>query len=106
MVKRLLISIFATAVLSQVPAEVGATEVYSPAVETALQEELTVTIRYSEGILYVNGAEGQLMEVVSLTGKEVLKTRIDSPAQRIEISLPKGCYIVKIGDVARKISVR
>lgn len=77
-----------------------------PAAELALQQELAVNISYSEGALHVSGAEGLLMEVVSLTGKKVLQTRIDSPAQKIEINLPKGCYIVKIGDVVRKISVR
>ena len=106
MMKHLLISALATAVLGLAPAVVGATAVSSPAIEVAQQQEQPVGISYSEGVLYVSGADGQQMEVVSLTGKKVLQTKIDSPAQRIEISLPKGCYIVKIGDVVRKISVR
>jgi hypothetical protein len=44
--------------------------------------------------------------VVSLTGKRVMEERISSPAQQIELNIPKGCYIVKVGDVVRKVSVR
>lgn len=70
------------------------------------QQDQDVIISYSEGVLYITGAENQMLEVVSLTGKRVMQIRIDSPAQKIELSIPKGCYIVKIGDVVRKISVR
>ena len=70
------------------------------------QQDQDVIISYSEGVLYITGAENQMLEVVSLTGKRVMQIRIDSPAQKIELCIPKGCYIVKIGDVVRKISVR
>jgi hypothetical protein len=36
----------------------------------------------------------------------VLKAKIESPAQRIDLNLPKGCYILKVGKVVRKIQVR
>ena len=64
------------------------------------------TITYSEGSLLVVGAEGCRLEVVSLTGKRVIDDVIKSPAQKIELNIPKGCYIVKVGDVVRKVSVR
>ena len=54
----------------------------------------------------VQGAAGQVLEVVSLTGRAVATYRIEGPAQRIELNLPKGCYILKIGKVARKVTVR
>lgn len=63
-------------------------------------------ISYTEGILTVTGAEGQTMEVVSLTGKKVMSLTIESPAQKIELNIPKGCYIVKVGKVVRKVSIR
>lgn len=106
MIRRLLLTTFATAVLGLVPVSAGAAAMYSPAVEAALQQDQEVSISYIDGILYVNGAENQKLEVVSLTGNKVMQTRIESPAQKIELNLPKGCYIVKIGDVVRKISVR
>lgn len=54
----------------------------------------------------VQGAAGLTLEVVSLTGRAVAAYRIESPAQRIELNLPKGCYILKVGKVARKVTVR
>ncbi len=54
----------------------------------------------------VTGAQGQQMEIVSLTGRRVATVRIDSPAQLVELNLPKGCYILKIGKTARKVSVK
>jgi len=54
----------------------------------------------------VQGAAGMTLEVVSLTGRAVATYRIEGPAQRIELNLPKGCYILKVGKVARKVTVR
>ena len=54
----------------------------------------------------VQGANGMTLEVVSLTGRAVATYRIEGPAQRFELNLPKGCYILKVGKVARKVTVR
>ena len=54
----------------------------------------------------VNGAAGMTLEVVSLTGRAVATHKIEGPAQRIELNLPKGCYILKVGKVVRKVTVR
>ncbi len=106
MIRRLLFTSIAVAVLGLVPVSVGANTVSSPVMEAALQQEQEVTVSYSEGFLYISGAESKQLEIVSLTGKPVLQMKIESPAQKIEVSLPKGCYIVKVGDVVRKISVK
>ena len=65
-----------------------------------------VSVTYTQGYLYVNDAAGKTLEIVSLTGRKVMEEQINSPAQKIELSIPKGCYIVKVGSVVRKISVR
>ena len=67
--------------------------------------ENDVTITYSQGVLYISGGEGKVLEVVSLTGRRMLELQIDSPAQKVELNVPKGCYIVKVGSVVRKIAV-
>ena len=67
---------------------------------------MATSISYAEGTLSVTGAEGQVLEVISLTGKRIMEERISSPAQRFELNIPKGRYIVKVGDVVRKVSVR
>ena len=73
---------------------------------TGYASEGEVTINYSQGVLYINNGEGKVLEVVSLTGRRLLEQQIDSPAQKIELNIPKGCYIVKVGSVVRKIAVR
>lgn len=36
------------------------------------------------------------MEVVSLTGRRVIKIKVENNSQRIDLNVNKGCYIVKI----------
>ena len=54
----------------------------------------------------VTGAQGETLEVFSLTGKLVMSVQIESPAQRIDLNVSKGCYILKVGKVVRKITIR
>ena len=54
----------------------------------------------------VKEASGMTLEIVSLTGRAVATYKIEGPAQRIELNLPKGCYILKVGKVVRKVTVR
>ena len=69
-------------------------------------QDSEVTISVSQGSVYVYGGEGMTIEVVSLTGNKVFEEQIDSPAQKFELNIPKGCYIVKVGKVVRKVSIR
>lgn len=70
----------------------------------AEQQEPVVSV--SQSTVIVSGAAGQTLEVVSLTGKCLMTVRIDSPSQRIELNIAKGCYIIKVGKVARKVTIR
>lgn len=70
----------------------------------AEQQEPVVSV--SQSTVTVSGAAGQTLEVVSLTGKCLMTVRIDSPSQRIELNIAKGCYIIKVGKVARKVTIR
>ena len=54
----------------------------------------------------VSGAQGEKLQVVSLTGRLVAEYDIDAPVQRVELNLSKGCYILRVGKVVRKISIR
>ena len=69
-------------------------------------DERTPTLTTDGNTVNVQGASGMTLEVVSLTGRAVASYKIESPAQRIELNLPKGCYILKVGKVVRKITVR
>ena len=105
MTKRLLIISLMMAFTCLVPMSASASPAYFAGVmEMAPDQDISIT--FSEGTLYVSGCEGQLLEIVSLTGKKIMDVKIESPSQKIELNIPKGCYIVKVGKVVRKVSVR
>lgn len=65
-----------------------------------------VSIAVEGRIVTVSGAQGDKLQVVSLTGRLVAEYEIDAPVQRVELNLSKGCYILKVGKVVRKVSIR
>lgn len=71
-----------------------------------MEQEKSVSISIDNNVVRVNGAVGMTLEVVSLTGRPVTTIKIDSPSQRVELNLPKGCYILKVGKVVRKVTLR
>ena len=54
----------------------------------------------------VYNANGSPLEVFSLTGAKEATITIDDNEQTINLSLKKGCYILKVNKVVRKISIR
>jgi hypothetical protein len=71
-----------------------------------IEPERNISILVEGNAVQVTGANGMTLEVVSLTGRQVATYKIDSPAQRVELSIPKGCYILKVGKVVRKVTIR
>ena len=72
------------------------------AYEHQMVDDAKVSISVQNSVIVVNGAAGYEMEVVSLTGRRVMKVRIENNSQRIELNVMKGCYIVKIENQAKK----
>ena len=70
------------------------------------QIDTEVTFVVEGNSVLVSGAQGQVLEVISLTGREVARYRIYSPSQRIDLNLSKGCYVLKVGKVVRKVAIR
>ena len=66
-------------------------------------QEVTITLR--DNTLHVSGASGEMLYIYNLTGVRVMSVRIEGADRQFELNLPKGCYIVKVGKVVRKISV-
>ena len=102
MKKPLLIFTLMGMMLLSMPAVALAGSPVAPGIEQ-MDEDVTVSI--DGQTVTISGGQGQTLEVVSLTGRRVMTVKIDSPAQRIELNIPKGCYILKIGKVVRKVSV-
>ncbi len=63
--------------------------------------ELTISVE--NNVLHICGANGQTVQIYKITGVQVLSASLDSEDVSINLDLPKGCYIVKVGKVARKI---
>lgn len=72
-------------------------------IEQTLQ---SIDISVSGNVIHVTGAAGQDLYIYNITGVRVKSIRVDSNDKRYELNLPKGCYIVKVGKVVRKISIR
>lgn len=104
MTKRLLILSLAVSMMLSVPVFVKAAEAEMLQTEQTLDDDITISVNGQW--VTVNGAQGLTLEVVSLTGRQIKTIKIESPAQRIELNIPKGCYILKIGKVVRKVAVR
>ena len=103
MTKTILRYAFPLMLTMAVPVATRASEMYAPELAVE-QNEPVLTVQNST--VTVTGAAGETLEVVSLTGKSLLTVRIDSPSQRIDLNVPKGCYIIKVGKVVRKVSIR
>lgn len=58
------------------------------------------------GNVHIVGANGEVMEVFNLTGTKVATIRIDSNDKSFALNLSKGCYLIKVGKIVRKISVQ
>lgn len=65
-----------------------------------------ITLTINGGNVHIIGANGEVMEVFNLTGTKVATIRIDSNDKSFALNLPKGCYLIKVGKIVRKISVQ
>lgn len=104
MLKKLRILIFVFLIFLAAPMQLKASEGDRIAMEQIEDPSINVVVNQSR--LIVSGAVGEVLEIVSLTGNPIAKIKVESPIQRIELNLPKGCYILKVGKVVRKFAVR
>jgi len=105
MMKKILIMITAAFLLAM-PMEVKAQDIQQQ--RTTIEQEVApITISVNESTIHIKNAEKMVIEIYNMTGVKVVTQRIDSSDKMIELdNLPKGCYIIKIGKVARKVYLR
>ena len=75
-------------------------------IDTELPQTQAIGISVSESTLHVTNAGGQTLYIYNVAGVRVMSIKVEGPDKRYELNLPKGCYIVKVGKVVRKISIR
>ncbi|MEA4841386.1 MAG: hypothetical protein ABFC90_12085 [Bacteroidales bacterium] len=72
-----------------------------------VSQETTVSVFLKGKTLQLqNAVVGEKLEVLSIVGVRVFDKKIESSNQEFQLGLPKGYYIVKMGTVVRKISVK
>ena len=65
-----------------------------------------ISLSINGGNVTISGANGEVMEIFNLTGTKVATIRIDSNEKTFALNLSKGCYLIKVGKIVRKISVQ
>ena len=84
----------------------GPGEIAEPsAFEQAAALPANIVIRQDGSRLTINGAEGERLQVFSMAGKPVATYDITAASWTVRLSLPHGWYILRIGDVVRKIAL-
>ena len=103
--KKILIMITAAFLLA-LPMDVKAQDIQQQ--RTTIEQEVApITISVNESTIHIKNAEKMVIEIYNMTGVKVVTQRIDSSDKIIELdNLPKGCYIIKSGKVARKVYLR
>jgi len=79
----------------------------APTIEILENDFQNITISVNdESVLHVTGAAGQALYIYNITGVRVMSIKVDGSDKSYNLNLPKGCYIVQVGKVVRKISIR
>lgn len=102
MIKNILYILFAFSILWVAPNKANAMN----AVEIIENDFDHVSVSINQSVVRIVGAMGLNLQVYNVAGVRVLSVAIDSNDKKFDLNLPKGCYIVKVGKVVRKISVK
>lgn len=76
------------------------------AVEIIEKEFGSVSISIRDNTLYVVNANGQQLYIYNVAGVRVVSVKVEGMEYHYDLNLPKGCYIVKVGNTVRKISLK
>ena len=77
----------------------------STSVDLIDQDFQSINISVTGNVLHVTGAENEMLFVYNVTGVRVLAVKVDGSDKRYTLSMPRGCYIIKVGKLVRKISI-
>lgn len=103
MKRRIYTFLFAIALLSfALPTTIKA----ETSLEMIEQDIHNISISVYGSVLRIEGANDEMLQIYNVTGVCVMSLRVDGQDKRYNLNLPKGCYIVKVGKVVRKISIR
>ena len=98
--------ILISTILCLMAAPITATSLFLDPAPAAQVDGPSITISVEGKTVIVNGAQGKVLQVISLTGNILESYNIESPSERINLNLTKGCYILKVDKVVRKVSIQ
>lgn len=102
MIKKLLVIPFSLFMLLAIPSVGYANK----AIEIIDNDFQGISITVTSSTIHVTGASGQTLYIYNVTGVLVTSLKVDGADRYYDLSLPKGCYIAKIGKTVKKISVK
>ena len=100
MKKTIIITVLAAITIGVLPTKASNFEAVADNGQTMVEEN-RISVNVQGSSVLVNGATGYTMEVVSLTGRPVIKIKVENNSQRVDLNVNKGCYIVKIENQAK-----
>lgn len=82
----------------------------APAAEVAVTADAMgepggVSLTVRGDVAHVQNAQDLYLEVYDITGKEVIRIRIESNDKTYDLNLRKGFYILRVGKLTKKISI-
>ncbi len=98
----LLLALSLTAATSAYAAGTGMPETEEAAAASSWNE---IRITCKGANVRVQNAAGMTLEVYNITGVRIAAYKIDNNDTTIGLNCGKGCYILKLGKIARKISI-
>ena len=100
MKKTIIITVLAAITIGVLPTKASNFEAVADNGQTMVEEN-RISVNVQGSSVLVNGAAGYTMEVVSLTGRPVIKIKVENNSQRVDLNVNKGRYIVKIENQAK-----
>ncbi len=73
---------------------------------TEISDFHDISISVTGSNIHITGANGQTLFVYNVAGVCVASFKIEGADKHYELNLQKGCYILKVGNTVRKISLR
>ena len=74
--------------------------------EKPIEAEMeTVTLTIQDNKAHITNADGKTLAIYNLTGVRVARIRIEGNDRQIALNLTRGCYIMKVGKVVRKVTI-
>lgn len=71
-----------------------------------VEQQPAITFSSKDNVVHVRNTNGQPLHVYNIAGVCIKTFKVDEGERRIELNLPRGCYILKSGKTVRKITIK